>query len=104
MSIFHRIKFRTMKKIFLFSLMIAYSAFLFAQKTQVKDADLSLKPVEGDMGITVGFQGLSVVNFTSNFSNGSTVLFRYYLRNDLALRTRINLTLNSSTNNQTDTS
>jgi len=82
-----------MKKISLLPIIILLPVVLFAQK-----------PVSGDMGVTFGINGLSTVNLTTNFGSGSTLLFRYYLKDDLAVRARLNLTINSATTEQSDTS
>ena len=62
------------------------------------------KPIMGDMGVTFGINGLSTVNLTTNFGSGSTLLLRYYLHDDLAVRGRINFNINSFTTEQSDTS
>jgi hypothetical protein len=61
------------------------------------------KPVEGDMSMTLGLTGLSALNVTTNFGNMSTLLYRYYLADDLALRVRANLTLNNFKTDFSDT-
>ena len=57
------------------------------------------KPVAGDMSMTLGLSGLSTLNVSTNFGNLSTLMYRYYLTDELAVRVRANLTL---TNFKTD--
>ena len=74
-----------MKKIFEISILLLFASAAFAQK-----------PVQGDMGFTFGINGLSTVNVTTNVGNMSTLLFRYYLQDDLALRGGLNVTLTNT--------
>ena len=82
-----------MKKISLLFLTCLTFTSVFAQK-----------PAEGDMGFSFGLQGLDFIGATTNFGEMSTLLYRYYLQDDLALRTRLNLTLDQSKEEFSDTS
>ena len=81
-----------MKKLFL-------SPILFLMITSA----MAQKPEEGDMGVTFGIEGLATVDVTSMFGGLSTVMFRYYLKDDLALRSRINVNWSQNTSEQSDT-
>ena len=72
-----------MKKIFTSIAFILFSTILFAQQPD------TLKPVKGDIGLSLGISGLinNVVVQSLGDPNGNLMLFgRYYIKNDMALR------------------
>ena len=81
-----------MKKIYSITLFLLIAAAAIAQK-----------PVAGDMGLTFGINGLSIINATSNFENMGTLLYRYYWKDDMAFRGRIDLSVNSDKFDFSDT-
>ena len=62
------------------------------------------KPGAGDLAFTFGFNGLSNIGVTSNFGDMGTLLFRYYLADDIALRVRADLLLSTNKTDFSDTS
>lgn len=62
------------------------------------------KPGAGDMAFTFGFNGLSTLNVSSNFGGMGTLLYRYYLADDIALRVRADLLLSTNKTDFSDTS
>lgn len=83
---------KIMKKTFFVLILLLNSAMLFAQK-----------PVAGDMGMTFGVTGLSAIGATTNFGDMGTLLYRYYIQDDLALRGRLNVYLNQNKTEFSDT-
>lgn len=71
------------------------STSLFAQ-------DESLKPVQGDLGVTVGINGLSNVGFNFGIGHSGTILFHYYLSNTWSLRGQLNISTQSSSQSYSD--
>lgn len=63
----------------------------------------SLKPVQGDLGVTVGINGLSNVGFNFGIGHSGTILFHYYLSNTWSLRGQLNITTQSTTQSYSDT-
>ncbi|TSA50636.1 MAG: hypothetical protein D4R43_01960 [Sphingobacteriales bacterium] len=60
------------------------------------------KPVKGDMGFTMGFNGLSVLGVTPTAATG-TLLFRYYITDNLAGRAALNFSNSNFSTSLTDT-
>lgn len=85
-----------MKKVLLLVMFGCLSTSLFAQ------TDESLKPVQGDLGVTLGINGLGTTNFNFNVGHTGTLLFRYYLSDDWALRAQLSITSSSTSQSYTD--
>jgi len=60
------------------------------------------KPVKGDMGMTFGFNGLSTLGVTTTTPTG-TLLFKYYITDNLAARASLNFTSSSFSTDLIDT-
>ncbi len=61
------------------------------------------KPVKGDMGMTAGFNGLANLGVSTTTPTG-TLLFRYYLKDDMAARLSLNFTNRNFSTSFTDDS
>src|SRR6185295_8553630 len=86
-------KFILMKKLFSLLLLCMITVAAFAQK-----------PTASDMAFTFGLNGLSQIGVSSDFGGMGTLLFRYYLSDNMALRARLDLLISSDKFDQTDTS
>jgi len=74
---------KIMKKVLVISIAILFSTALMAEQPD------SLKPVKGDIGLSLGVSGLinNIVVENGQDPNGNFMLFgRYYIKNDMALR------------------
>jgi hypothetical protein len=86
-----------MKKIILVLMFGCLATSVFAQ-----DDNASIKPVSGDLGVTLGINGLATTGFNFNVGHTGTLLFRYYLSDAWALRAQLSITSSSSSQSYTD--
>lgn len=82
-----------MKKAFLVFGLVATT---FAAKAQVNDEFKSFKPAKGDVTTELGLAGgLNNANFTLNEGSSGLLRFRYFVKQDIALRLGFNVSASS---------
>lgn len=84
-----------MKKIIILTVVLATAFSMYAQR-----------PAAGDVGFTFGIRGLADLGAKAKTSQARSLLFRYYLADDMAVRLGARLAMESSTatDDQTTTS
>ena len=81
-----------MKKIIILTVVLATAINVYAQR-----------PAAGDVGFTFGVSGLANLGAEANTSLAHSLLFRYYLSDDMAVRLGARLAMESSTATEDET-